>query len=103
MSVSNTGSRPRNRKSEDLTDWERVRNMTEEEIEANAASDPDNPPWADEDFARARLVEGDAAAKPVIWVHVDPDIVEWFRTRKAADRLVNDLLREVMDKERETT
>jgi hypothetical protein len=26
-----------------MTDWERVRNMTEEEIEAGAASDPDNP------------------------------------------------------------
>lgn len=27
--------------------------MTDEEIEANAASDPDNPPWTDEELARA--------------------------------------------------
>ena len=27
-----------------LTDWERVRAMTEKEIEAAAASDADNPP-----------------------------------------------------------
>lgn len=38
------------------TDWERLRAMTEEEIEANALSDPDNPPWTEEDFARAVMV-----------------------------------------------
>lgn len=32
------------KKREDLTDWERVKSMSEEEIEANAASDPENPP-----------------------------------------------------------
>jgi hypothetical protein len=26
---------------EDLTDWERVKNMTEEEVEQNALDDPD--------------------------------------------------------------
>jgi hypothetical protein len=35
------------------TDWERLRTMTEEEIEANARSDPDNPPWTDDELARA--------------------------------------------------
>ena len=29
---------------EDLTDWERVKNMTEEEIEQNALDDPDAQP-----------------------------------------------------------
>jgi hypothetical protein len=40
--------------TDDGTDWERVRGMTEEEIEAGAASDPDNPPWTENDFRRAR-------------------------------------------------
>lgn len=35
---------------EDLTDWERVNNMTEEEIEQNALDDPDNPPLTDEEL-----------------------------------------------------
>ncbi len=39
---------------EDRTDWARLAAMTEEEIEANALSDPDNPPWTDEELARAR-------------------------------------------------
>jgi putative transcriptional regulator len=38
------------------TDWERLRNMTEEEIEANALSDPDNPPLTDEELKRFRRV-----------------------------------------------
>lgn len=36
---------------EDKTDWERLRNMTEEEIEANAHSDPE---WTAEDFDNSR-------------------------------------------------
>jgi putative transcriptional regulator len=34
------------------TDWARLDAMTEEEIEANALSDPDNPPITDEELAR---------------------------------------------------
>ena len=40
----------------DNTNWARVHAMTEEEVEANALSDPDNPPWTDEDLARMRPV-----------------------------------------------
>jgi hypothetical protein len=41
------------------TDWERLRTMTEEEIEANARSDPDNPPWTDDELARAVPVKAE--------------------------------------------
>jgi putative transcriptional regulator len=41
---------------EDRTDWARLDAMTEEEIEANALSDPDNPPITDEELARMRTV-----------------------------------------------
>jgi putative transcriptional regulator len=34
----------------DRTDWKRLAEMTEEEIEANALSDPDNPPISDEEL-----------------------------------------------------
>lgn len=33
------------------TDWERLAAMTEEEIEANALADPDNPPMTEEEIA----------------------------------------------------
>lgn len=41
---------------EDKTDWERLRNMTEEEIEQNALDDPDNPPWTEEELEKADFV-----------------------------------------------
>ena len=36
------------------TDWARIEAMTEEEIEANALADPDNPPLTAEELARMR-------------------------------------------------
>ena len=84
----------------DRTDWERLRRMTEEEIEAGAASDPDNPPWTQEDLRRARVVRAGSAAKPVIWVHVDEDVRRWVCERSGdTDQLINDLLRTAMRKE----
>jgi putative transcriptional regulator len=40
----------------DRTDKKRVSNMTEEEIEANARSDADNPPLTDEELAQLERV-----------------------------------------------
>ncbi len=36
------------------TDWARLAAMTEEEIEANALADPDNPPMTADELARVR-------------------------------------------------
>lgn len=44
------------RPMEDRTDWARLAAMTEEEIDANALSDPDNPPSTPEELARMRAV-----------------------------------------------
>lgn len=41
---------------ESRTDWAQLRAMTEEEIESNAASDPDNPPMTHEELARMNPV-----------------------------------------------
>jgi len=46
----------RSHESPDKTDWARLAAMTEEEIEANALADPDNPPLTDEELARLRPV-----------------------------------------------
>lgn len=36
--------------AKDQTDWERVDNMTDEELTQNALDDPDNPPLTDEEL-----------------------------------------------------
>ena len=101
MSGKSTGRSSHRREMRDRTDWERVRTMTEEEVEAGAARDPDNPPWTAEDFSRARVVQSASVARPVIWVHVDEDIRQWVHARPGdTDRMINDLLRAAMERER---
>jgi putative transcriptional regulator len=39
-----------------MVDWARLDAMTDEEIEAAARSDPDNPPLTDEQLAQMRLI-----------------------------------------------
>ncbi|MFW5667346.1 MAG: hypothetical protein ACOC2Z_17705, partial [Coleofasciculus sp.] len=38
------------------TDWERLRNMTEEEIEQNALDDPDSYPYTEEELEQIEPV-----------------------------------------------
>ena len=38
------------------TDWAALDAMTDQEIEAAALADPDNPPWTDEQLARAKRI-----------------------------------------------
>jgi putative transcriptional regulator len=45
------------------TDWARVDAMTDEEVEANALSDPDNPPWTTEDLQRLKPVPNTKAIR----------------------------------------
>lgn len=43
-------------KRQGRTDWAAVDAFSEEEIEARAAEDPDNPVWTEEELVAARLV-----------------------------------------------
>jgi uncharacterized protein (DUF4415 family) len=61
------------------TDWVAVDALSEEQIEANAAADADNPPWTEEELAAARLVlPGDRAKVPVS-IRLDPEVLEYFK------------------------
>lgn len=62
---------------EDLTDWARLDAMTEEEIEANALSDPDNPPLTDEQLANMVVVY--PPLKNPISIRLDSDILEFLK------------------------
>lgn len=60
----------------DRTDWARVDAMTDEEIERNAANDPDNPIITD--FSKAVIVP--RPRKESIHLRVDADVLDWFRS-----------------------
>jgi len=72
-------SRKQLAKMKDLTDWDRVNAMTEEEIERNALEDPDNPPWTEEEWARARVVF--PQGKAPVTLRLDKDIIAWFKSQ----------------------
>jgi uncharacterized protein (DUF4415 family) len=61
------------------TDWERLRGMSEAEVEANAASDADNAPWSEEALAAARLMMPDEVRKIPLSIRLDAEVVEFFR------------------------
>lgn len=66
------------------TDWDRVKAMTDEELTANAFTDPDNPPLDDEFFARAkrmRLEDFMRANKEKVCLRLDRDVLSWFKGR----------------------
>ncbi len=49
------------------TDWDRLNQMADEEIDYS-----DIPPLTDEFFARAKLILPNA-------VEIEPDVLEWFK------------------------
>lgn len=81
------------------TDWDRLRAMTEEEIDAGAASDPDNPPLSDEVLAQAELVRPEDRAKIPVYIRLDPDVLEFFRSGGPGYQTrINAALREHVDR-----
>ena len=62
------------RRGETKTDWDRLRTMTEEELEQSIADDPD---WRD------LIVDWDEAAwaapKEAVTLSLDREVIDWFR------------------------
>ena len=82
-----------------LTDWARVRAMSEEEVEAAAAADPD---WHDIDLDWVAKAE---PVRPVrqrrLTLALDEDVVDWFRSQDRHYRSrMNRILRAYMERHR---
>lgn len=66
------------KKHKSRTDWDRVRRMTDEEIEAAVASDPDAAPILTKEwFAQAEWVP--PLTKKGVFIRLDPDVIAWFK------------------------
>lgn len=95
----------------DQSNWERVDAMTDEEIEAAALSDPDAQPVTDfSNFRRLYDLEGDTLIdklrslkkenKKLLSIRYDADLVSFFKSKgKGYQKLMNNILREYMEKE----
>ena len=77
------------------TDWARVDAMTDEEVEASVANDPDWAEFNDIDWSDAVLVI--PAKKKAISIRVDEDVLDFFKKEgDGYQRRINAVLRSYM-------
>jgi uncharacterized protein (DUF4415 family) len=77
------------------TDWARFDTMTDEEVEASIANDPDWAEFKDIDWSDAVLVI--PAKKKAISIRVDEDVLDFFkREGEGYQRRINAVLRSYM-------
>jgi uncharacterized protein (DUF4415 family) len=95
--IEHPDGRLERRKSE--TDWARLDSMTDEEIEASIANDPDWEEFKDLDWSKAVLVI--PPKKKAISIRVDEDVLDYFRKEGAGyQRRINAVLRSYMQQKR---
>jgi uncharacterized protein (DUF4415 family) len=77
------------------TDWKRLREMTDEEIEKSIANDPDWAEFKDIDWSKAEVVI--PTKKKAISIRVDEDVLDFFKRGGAGyQRRINAVLRSFM-------
>jgi uncharacterized protein (DUF4415 family) len=95
--IEHPDGRLERRKSE--TDWARLDAMTDEEIEASIAKDPDWQEFKDIDWSKAVLVI--PPKKKAISIRVDEDVLDYFKKEGAGyQRRMNAVLRSYMQQKR---
>ena len=82
-------------RKKDQTDWDRVRSMTEEEIEEGIRRDPDSDP-ANFDWSKAVLFN--PRRKEAISIRLDEDVLAYFKSLGAGYQTrINAVLRHFME------
>lgn len=100
MNKKSTARRSRSSKQARKIDWRRFDALTDADIAAAVAADPDAAPlltsasW----LKKAKLVA--PADKELISIRVDKDVLEHFRARPRYQTRINQILRLVMEEEK---
>ena len=82
-------------RGEDRTDWERVKAMTDAEVEAAIASDPDEA-GMEVDWSKA--VAYGRARKRMMTIRLDPDVLDFFQGMgRGYQTKINAVLRAYME------
>ncbi len=81
---------------QDKTDWEKIANLTDEEIDAQIAANPDAAPAIDWDEVNFIKV----SPKKAISIRLDKDVIDFFKGQgKGYQSRINDVLRSFMEHE----
>ena len=85
-------------RGESRTDWARVKAMTEKELEASIAADPDDV-HAPVDWEKA--VKGLPPGKRDIHLRIDADVLDWFKQAgRGYQTRINEVLRAFVESRR---
>jgi uncharacterized protein (DUF4415 family) len=80
-------------------DWDRLRNLSDEEINRRALSDPDALPTTRAMWKNARVVM--PTPKKLTSFRLDPDVLSWFKaTGKGYQTRMNAVLRSYVEAQR---
>ena len=83
------------------TDWRRVARMSEAELAAAAAADPDAPPTDPAFWKDARLVMPETKVR--VSLRIDRDVVDWFKSHgRGYQSRINAVLRSYMNARKKT-
>jgi uncharacterized protein (DUF4415 family) len=89
MNAKSTGTTSR-------TDWKRVRNLTDEDIEKAIDQDPDAIRLEDCDMSTLRVVA--PPKRTQISLKVEPDVLDWYKSNfKPYQTRINAVLRAYME------
>jgi uncharacterized protein (DUF4415 family) len=101
MSAKHIVNYSRDEVPEGRTDWERLRALTDDEVEQAAAEDPDNPPLPAHVLAEAELVRPEDRAAVPVSIRLDPDLLDFFKAGGPGYQArINAALREHVDRAR---
>ena len=101
MKEKNTTVVSRGDRRKGKTDWDRLRKLTDEEIEASIANDPDWAEFKDLDWSDAVIVI--PPKKKAISIRVDEDVLDYFKNEGAGyQRRMNAVLRSYMQQKRKS-
>ena len=77
--------------------WDKLKSLSEEEINTAAQSDPDNPIWTDDMFASAALHI--SQKKVSVHMYIDEEVIDWFKLRgKGYQTRINSVLKSYVHK-----
>jgi uncharacterized protein (DUF4415 family) len=79
----------------ELSDWKRLRSLSDRQIRRAVESDPDARPTDAEFWKKAHVVI--PTAKQTITIRLDADVLEWLRTQKGYQTRINAVLRTYME------
>ena len=82
-------------KGEPRTDWRRLQQMSDEEVHAAVAADPDARPTDEEFWKTARVVM--PQPKKTLTMRLDADLLDWFRRQRGYQTRINAILRAYMN------